>query len=418
MIGGARVAARPRTIAGPRAWLLMGGLWLAAAAISAFTIRRHLDPFDEGLLLAAVDRIIAGQWLYGDFAWAYGPGHPLLLALVAKAFGPSVLWWRLVRVAADATVAVIAFALVRPSAGARWGVAAWLACAVTMAQPSLANPLPIALALALAGLLAAASGRPVLAGVLVAATTAWRLDFGAVAGLAALVAAGDRVEPAGARIRDRPRLGPRGRLVAAAACGTALVYAPFAIAAGPGELWQALAGGSLDDARAWRLPFPLIYDGPLRAWPPGDMLRDAKDLIGYQVPLVAVLGLAVGVTAVAVRAVRDGRLDRVAAGLARARARRPGVSALARRRVPPAAARRRGRGARWRARSPRPGPVARAWYWRRRSPSWCSPGRRTGSRRSCCRRICARWTCPGCPASASRRPRRRRCREWSPPCSG
>ena len=294
----------------------MGGLWLAAAAISAFTIRRHLDPFDEGLLLAAVDRIIAGQWLYGDFAWAYGPGHPLLLALAAKAFGPSVLWWRLVRVAADATVAVLAFALVRRSAGARWGVAAWLACAVTMAQPSLANPFPVALALALAGLLAAASGRPVLAGVLVAATTAWRLDFGAIAGLAALVAAGDRVEPAGARIRNRPRLGPRGRLVVAAACGTALVYAPFAIAAGPGELWQALAGGSLDDARAWRLPFPLIYDGPLRAWPPGDMFRDAKDLIGYQVPLVAVLGLAAGVAAVAMRAVRDGRLDREAAGLA------------------------------------------------------------------------------------------------------
>jgi hypothetical protein len=327
VIGGAAVAARPRAVSGARAWLLMGGLWLAAAAISAFTLRRHLDPFDEGLLLAAVDRIVAGQWAYADFAWAYGPGHPVLLALAAKVFGPSVLWWRLVRVAADATVAVLAFALVRRSAGARWGVAAWLACAVTMAQPSLANPFPVALALALGALLAAVSGRPILAGALVAGAAAWRLDFGVVAGLAALVAAGDRVVPrlgprgslamaaAGDRAVPAARLGPRGRLAVAAACGTALVYAPFAIAAGPSELWQALAGGSLDDARAWRLPFPLIYDGPLTAWPPRDLLEDAKDLVGYQVPLVAVLGLVAGGAAVAVRAVRDGRLDRVAAGL-------------------------------------------------------------------------------------------------------
>jgi hypothetical protein len=288
--------ARPRSVAARRDALLLAGLWLIALAISAFTLRRHLDPFDEGLLLAAVDRIAAGQWPYADFAWPYGPGHPLLLALIAKAFGPSVLWWRLVRVAADATIAVLAFALVRRSAGPRWGAAAWLACAVTMAQPSLANPFPVALAFALGALLAAASDRPVLAGALVAAAAAWRLDFGVCAGLAVLVAV-----PGGSR----------ARVAAAAFAGTALLYAPFAVAAGPGELWGALAGGSLDEGRAWRLPFPFLYDGPLRWWPPGDFLHDAKDVIGYEVPLVATLGLAAGITAVALRGFRD----RLAAGL-------------------------------------------------------------------------------------------------------
>jgi hypothetical protein len=300
VIGAAAVATRQRTRR--REWLLIGGLWLVAAAISAFTIRRHLDPFDEGLLLAAVDRIDAGQWPYADFTWAYGPGHPLLLAIPAKIFGPSVVWWRLVRVAADATVAVLAFALVRRSAGARWGVAAWLACAVTMAQPSLANPFPVALAFALAALLAAASRRPALAGALVAAAAAWRLDFGAFAGVAALVAVA-------------PEAGARARMVATAVAGTTLIYAPFAVVAGPGDLWQALAAGSFDDARAWRLPFPLLYDGPLRVWPPGDLLHDTKDLIGYELPLVAVLGLAAGLGAVAVRAIRERHVDRVAAGL-------------------------------------------------------------------------------------------------------
>ena len=330
MTGIAAPAARMRPAAARGDWLLPAVLWLAAAAISAFTLRRYLDPFDEGLLMAAVDRIAAGQWPYADFTWPYGPGHPLLLTLAADAFGPSVLWWRLVRVAADATVALLAFALVRRSADARWGTAAWLACAVTMAQPSLANPFPVALALALGAVLAAATGRPILAGVLAAMAAAWRLDFGVIACLAALAAAGPPTRrPAVSRGRDRwpprarraitaldrspPR--PRWRIVVAAVAGTVLVYAPFAVAAGPGELWRALAGGSLDDGRAWRLPFPLAYDGPLRAWPPGDFLHDAKDLIGYQLPLVAVLGLAAGLAAVALRAMRERRVDPIAAGL-------------------------------------------------------------------------------------------------------
>ena len=92
-------------------------LWFAAALISGFTMRRYLEPFDEGLLLQAATRMADGQWPYRDFGWAYGPGQPTLVAAAFKAFGPSVIWWRLLRVAADATVALLVWALARREAG-------------------------------------------------------------------------------------------------------------------------------------------------------------------------------------------------------------------------------------------------------------------------------------------------------------
>ena len=88
-------------------------LALCAAALSAFTILRGYGPHDEGLMLAWARRIADGQWPYRDFWSNYAPGQPLLLAALVKLFGPSLLWWRIVRVAIDATVSVLAFAYVR-----------------------------------------------------------------------------------------------------------------------------------------------------------------------------------------------------------------------------------------------------------------------------------------------------------------
>ena len=104
-------------------------LWFAAALISGFTIRRYLEPFDEGLLLQAATRMADGQWPYRDFGWAYGPGQATVVAAAFKAFGPSLIWWRLLRVAADATVALLVWALARREAGPRWALAGWLAAA-------------------------------------------------------------------------------------------------------------------------------------------------------------------------------------------------------------------------------------------------------------------------------------------------
>ena len=35
---------------------------------------------------------------YRDFWFNYGPGQPVLLSGLIKAFSPSLLWWRILRV--------------------------------------------------------------------------------------------------------------------------------------------------------------------------------------------------------------------------------------------------------------------------------------------------------------------------------
>ncbi|HEX4690526.1 MAG TPA: hypothetical protein VH276_07525 [Solirubrobacteraceae bacterium] len=270
--------------------VLMVVLFVLAALISGFTIRRYLDPFDEGLLLSAAHRIARGEWPYADFGWPYGPGHPLLIWLADRVFGDSVLWWRIARTGADAAISVLAFALVRRQAGTGLGVAAWLAAAVTMAQPTVANPFPVAFALGLGALLAAARLRITLAGVLVALAIAWRPDFG-LAALAAVVAA--------LVVAGEGRRALYAALVALA--GALVVYVPFLVAAGPHQLWEDLFGITLREGSAWRLPFPVLYDGRLRLSSAHTLLQDGKDLIGYELPLVALVLLVAAAATLAWR---------------------------------------------------------------------------------------------------------------------
>ena len=284
---GGRVSERPPL------WRRWPGLllWLAAALISGFTIWRGLEPFDEGFLLQAATRMADGQWPYGDFGWPYGPGQPLLVAAAFDAFEPSVLWWRLLRVAADASIAVIVWALVRPAAGERWALAGWLAAAVTIAQPTTANPFAAALAFGLGAVLAAARGRAVAAGLLVALAAFWRPDIGALAGLAALAAAA--ADPGAlAAAADRGAARRAGAVAAAALVAAAVLYAPFAVAAGPAELWDSLVAEAARDGSWWRLPFPFSYDGPLRGWPPDALAEDLKDVLGYYLPAIGLAGAA------------------------------------------------------------------------------------------------------------------------------
>ena len=104
-------AAPARSVArvGAPGWGLPAALWLAGAAVAGFTVRRYLDYFDEGLLMQAASRVAAGEWPYADFAWPYGPGQPIVNALAFEVLGRSVLWWRLLWVAAVATAAVLAW---------------------------------------------------------------------------------------------------------------------------------------------------------------------------------------------------------------------------------------------------------------------------------------------------------------------
>jgi len=255
-------------------------LWIAAAAVSGFTLRRYLGPLDEGILMQAATRMADGQWPWRDFGWSYGPGEPLVVMALGKLFDPSLLWWRLLRVGADATSAVLVYALVRDQRP-RWAPAAWAAAAVTAAQPTSANPTGPALAFALAAVLFATRSRPAWAGAMAALAAFWRPDVGAIAALAAastLWAARRDERAAGLQ---EPHARGDGALVclAVAAAGLIVLYAPFLVAAGPRTVWDALVVQASRDGEYWRLPFG--FGG-----------GDAKDFVSWLLPFVAVVTVA------------------------------------------------------------------------------------------------------------------------------
>jgi hypothetical protein len=161
-----------------------------------------------------------------------------------------------------------------------------------MAQPSSANPFPMALLFGLLGIAVASRPRSgarsaAVAGLLCAAAASWRLDLGAFAAAGALLA-----------LALAPGARPR-RLAAFAAAGLAgglLAYGPFLVLAGPERLWNGLLGNSLREGDFWRLPFPWP-DAPVLS-PPGALLEDLKDVLDASVPALLVAGLALAAAAV------------------------------------------------------------------------------------------------------------------------
>src|SRR4051794_29416992 len=213
-------------------------------------------------MLQAASRIADGQWPYRDFWFNYGPGQPLLLAPVAH----SLLGWRLVRVALDATVSVLAYALVRRTAPPWLSALAGVAVAGAMAWPTGPGPNPAALALVLGALLLARS-RPGAAGALCALAAFFRPELGVAGALSVALYGG------GAR-----------SLAVALGAAVALYALPFAIA--PGELLRDTVG-FLGEQDLQRLPLPVHYRGGL----------DPNRLLEFYFPLVLLAGSALWLAA-------------------------------------------------------------------------------------------------------------------------
>jgi hypothetical protein len=277
-----------------RPLVLYSSLFLAGTLISGFTFLQGIDPFDEGLMLQAARRVAAGQIIYRDFRWSYGPAQPYLLAALIKLFGVSLVHWRVIRAFADAAVALISFVLVRsaaPRAPLVLPLAVWLAVACEMAEPRSANPFAFALLAVLIGILLVSRGddppgrgTAIGAAVLTAVAAAFRLDFAIYGFLAIVVVLG-------------LRCGLRTALAygATAVALTVLVYLPFAIADHPGRLYHQLVGLSLGTGSNWSLPFPLHYHAP----PHAGLAKTLKHALDFYVPLLVVVGFAVMVAAAA-----------------------------------------------------------------------------------------------------------------------
>jgi hypothetical protein len=265
-------------------------LFAGAALLSAVTMLDGIQANDEGLMLQAAARIAAGEVPYRDFWWFYPPGQPLLLGALWDLLGPSLLEWRVLRVLCDATVAVLAWRLaLRGGAPPRVALAVWLAAALAMAYPSGPHPYPPTIVLCLAALLAFEQ-RPVLAGVLAGAASFWRLEFAAYLVLGILLACA---------VARAPRTA--ARFAAAGAVTATVLYAPIVALSGVGRSWDLLIDYPLTDFSPYQsLPFPLDYNGPLNTGSIGGFLSDsAENLLLFYLPLALVIGLAVGLAALA-----------------------------------------------------------------------------------------------------------------------
>src|SRR4051812_21355582 len=237
-------------------------LFVAGAALSGFTILREIGPHDEGLMLQAAARIAGdGQLPYRDFWWNYGPGQPFLLAPLWKVFGPSLLTWRIVRTALDATVALLVWLLARRETGPRTALLSWAAAAAAMAWPTGPGPNPAALALVLGALLIARA-RPLTAGALCGLAAAFRPEIGVAGGLTVALA------------------GAGWRSAATAAGVAAIAYLPFLIVA-PGDLLSDTFG-FLGVQHLQRLPLPTGYDGGF----------DPNKILEFYFPWVLLAGAA------------------------------------------------------------------------------------------------------------------------------
>jgi hypothetical protein len=245
----------------PREAALIAVLFLLAAGLSAVTILREIGPQDEGLMLQWAARLADGQWPYRDFWSNYAPGQGLVLAALWKAFGPSLLAWRVLRVLTDALVSVLVYALVRREASRGPALLAWVAAAAAMAWPSTPGPNPSALAL-IFGALLLARRRPLVAGALCGLAIAFRPELGCAGALAVALAGGGL-----------------GALAAAAGVGV-LALAPFFVVA-PGDMWDDLVGFiGIQDLQ--RLPLPIDYDGP----------ADPNKLLEFYFPVILLAGAA------------------------------------------------------------------------------------------------------------------------------
>jgi hypothetical protein len=293
----------PRRVAAaglPSRWPVYLVLYVLAATISAITVYKGLQPNDEGLMLQAARRIAQGQVPYSDFWWYYPPGQSYLLGGLWSAFGPSLITWRVVRVLADAAVAVLAYALARREAGPKLSLAAWAAATLAMAQLPQPHPFPIALALALASLLLFPR-RPVIAGIVAGVCALWRLEFAGYLAVGVVLALAVRPVPGPDRVRAA------GRFVGTAVLAGTALFAPVVAAAGLGKAWDLVVRYPVVDfAKYQSLPFPIDYDGPLNTSSVGGFLSDSfENMLRFYLPLALVIGLAAALLSLLLRARRD-----------------------------------------------------------------------------------------------------------------
>ena len=294
----------PQSLRSAPVWFVPLLLFAGGLFLSGLTILNGVQPNDEGLMLQAAVRIADGQVPYGDFWWYYPPGQPYLLGGLSALLGPSLLWWRIVRLVADAAVALLAWRLARRRAGPYLSFVVWLISICAMAFPSGPHPSPLALVFALGALLLF-ERRPLLAGALVGLCLAWRIEFAAYLGVGIVLAIAISTTAPTERLRQI------GRIVIGAVVVAVIAYLPVVLSAGVARSWDLLIRYPIEDFSAYQaLPFPRLYDGALAS------LDDwAGALLPFYLPLALLIALLSGLVTIALCFLRQRDWPLIAAGV-------------------------------------------------------------------------------------------------------
>lgn len=242
---------------------------LIGAVAAAPNLLAPIRAYDGGLAGSAGTFILHGAVPYRDFWWLYGPAAPVVAAIATALFGPSLLLLRVLGLGIVAMLTGFVYRALRYRLP--HGPAAMMSIGATSASTVFVgleiSSWSLALVLALAGLIARGDGvdrrHSAHAGVLVGMAFLARLDVGAYALLAGLIA------------------GDRRRFLA----GFAATSVPLASVIG---LTTPLS--DLIEQLVW---FPLVGTRQFRALPPPP-ISDGVDLLAF-LALAVVPKLAVAI---------------------------------------------------------------------------------------------------------------------------
>jgi hypothetical protein len=99
-------------------------VFVVAFVALAVSVNREISLYDEGVILTAATRLMAGAIPHRDFYVPYGPGQFWVLAFLFKLLGPSVLVERLWDVTVKAAIIVCVFLIGKRVTTLRWSIAA------------------------------------------------------------------------------------------------------------------------------------------------------------------------------------------------------------------------------------------------------------------------------------------------------
>ena len=105
-------------------------IFIISFLLIAILTDRHVDLYDEGLILVGAMRVAEGAIPHRDFYANYGPGQFYVLAGVFKAFGQTVLVERLYDAAVKAGVICLVFAVSLPLMGRYLAAVIAVVCAL------------------------------------------------------------------------------------------------------------------------------------------------------------------------------------------------------------------------------------------------------------------------------------------------